>query len=968
VAFGSDNKIEIEVDVDDKGVVTGFKDIGKQVDDLEDKAKRAGGAFDNFTKGLVQGIGQAVANNGLRILVDTLNAIPEAIARGSTIDDISSSFENLSKQAGVAGDVLITKFSSALGDTVPKVDLMKQANELLVGGLDPEKFELVAKSARSFAEVTGGSATDGINALTDSLLRGNDRALKNLGIVIDNNKAYQDFAKSIGTTADKLSEEGKVLATREAVLKALAENQERLGDVTDDAADKIDQLKAAFQNEKDEALRALSANENLNQALDGLARVAKEIDFNPLITGVANLASSFTSFLSNQLPNFLNGLELIKDKLDADRDYIQAYKSLESKQSIVGKIFGLDDIEEDARILAKEMKVSRDTVERITGDIDKILKNAGKEGVLGYDKAKKAIKELAEEADFLGAEIKTGVTPALIKADVELKKIVNSLNDTGEATEKTGKKTKDSTGLIDLNRVAEENRSKALKDSEKAEREREKALAESARKLEEYQKKVSDIIREDIRFEDTIIKVKDGTLTAADAQKILNGVLEDAKRDVQNASVANQSLSVAIGNVGDAANITLSGVYDLVKGYDETGDAAKEAAQKAKDFEDALLSAGAAAANTLIDSVFEGKTLKSGDYGDIAGEAANEGIKALFADIPIVGDILGNVADKSIQAIFDAFGSDSAANKARKSADAFFADAFEANRLAVIVNGKLQEVTDLVFKGDSPFGGNVDFADGTFSKMFDSLEPSARAAFSGVGSAFEELLGISADVSGQLAAVFANNIGGSLNNLQLLVESTGKSFEELQGVVVEAFLDGKLSAAQAQAQLVGIQKVAEKGIPDGIGLVKEAFDNLKAAGTEGGRALIDALQDIGFEAKELGDKTLEQVMQRLKNTAGVSSDEVERVFNALKSSGVDTLDKLTSATAQQLLPALAELENTKFPFAEAVKDARDYLELVESIPERKSTTIEARVVMSAEDRRALEQIASNNGSPGLRAQ
>ena len=204
--------------------------------------------------------------------------------------------------------------------------------------------------------------------------------------------------------------------------------------------------------------------------------------------------------------------------------------------------------------------------------------------------------------------------------------------------------------------------------------------------------------------------------------------------------------------------------------------------------------------------------------------------------------ILGNIVESI-------FGGEDAGTTARKAADKFFADAFDANRLQVIIDGQLKEISDLVFKGDSLFGGEVDFTDGTFSNFLASLPGEAQAAFNGVGLAFEDLLGIGQDVGGQLAAVFANNVGGSLNNLQLLVQSTGKSFEELRGFVVEAFLDGKISALEAQTALNGLAQVAQKGIPDAIGATVQAFDNLKAAGVKGGRALIDALQDIGFEAK-----------------------------------------------------------------------------------------------------------------------
>ena len=212
--------------------------------------------------------------------------------------------------------------------------------------------------------------------------------------------------------------------------------------------------------------------------------------------------------------------------------------------------------------------------------------------------------------------------------------------------------------------------------------------------------------------------------------------------------------------------------------------------------------------------------------------------------------------------------------------------------------------------------------------------------------------------------MLADNLGGSLNNLQLLVEASGKSFEDLKNATVEAFLDGKLSALEAQTALNGIAQVAQKGIPDGIGQVSTAFDNLKAAGTKGGRALVDALQDIGFEAKELGQKDLSQVITTLQATGKYSAAEIQQVFDALKASGITSVDQLTKATVDQLLPVLSQLEATKFPFAEQVKDVRAYIDAVDSIPTSKTVELNFKVNYPSEADRQVVQSISRPGGPG----
>ena len=172
-----------------------------------------------------------------------------------------------------------------------------------------------------------------------------------------------------------------------------------------------------------------------------------------------------------------------------------------------------------------------------------------------------------------------------------------------------------------------------------------------------------------------------------------------------------------------------------------------------------------------------------------------------------------------------------------------------------------------------------------------------------------------------------------------MVEATGKSFDDLKAQVREAFLDGKLSALETQTAFNGIARAAQKGIPDALGALDTAFENLKAAGVKGGRALIDALQDIGYEAKELGFTTLPQAQQRLAETGKFSADEIRQVFDTLATQGIDTIDELTSATQDQLIAVLSDLQANDFGFAKAVESAQELIDQVNKIPDRLEKTL-----------------------------
>jgi hypothetical protein len=330
-----------------------------------------------------------------------------------------------------------------------------------------------------------------------------------------------------------------------------------------------------------------------------------------------------------------------------------------------------------------------------------------------------------------------------------------------------------------------------------------------------------------------------------------------------------------------------------------------------------------------------------------------------------LGEKVGSLVDKILGK------SESAATRARKAADKFFIDAFDANRLGIILNGELVKVSDLAFKGDSVFGGNQNLDNGSFVDFFQSLPPLAREAFDGVGKAFESLLDTGGDISNQIAAVFANNIGGGLNNLQLLVKASGVSFEELAGQIEQSFLKGELSALQAQSALQGIATIAEDGIPGALGAVDEAFTNLIAAGTKGGATLIDALQDIGFEARKLGISDFGALEAEINRRIPGSEATIRKLFEALQATGVGSVEALTNATVKDLLPALAQLEAQDFPFNKESKNIEDLIKQVNAIPNRieKSLTLNVRTNADATTRQlgaqGAFQAAGIGQVPGL---
>lgn len=290
--------------------------------------------------------------------------------------------------------------------------------------------------------------------------------------------------------------------------------------------------------------------------------------------------------------------------------------------------------------------------------------------------------------------------------------------------------------------------------------------------------------------------------------------------------------------------------------------------------------------------------------GNLIGTGVGAGIGAIFGEIgAIIGAQIGAGLGQGIGQLVAALNKDSKGTAARKKIDEYFAELFEAQRLSIIVSGQLQQMWDLVFSGNSIFGGAVDIGGGPANAYLATLTQPIQDAFNAVGIAFENLQEVGVEFEGYLAGALANNLG-NLNNLQLALQATGASAEELNNALMEAFLQGRMSAEDFMKEMLALQNILKRGIPDAIGAMDQAFSNVFAAGWDGGRALLDALADVGAEAQELGLTTLPQMADILINKFGFAAQQVSIFMQAMAQAGIKSVADLANAS-NEVLSALA---------------------------------------------------------------
>ncbi len=197
-------------DIDSKLFTKKIKDSRKKLNELGDPKN---------LEGLKQGLIQVTAGSiAFLAIAKTIKATLDLAFRADKIKEINSQFNILTQNAGIAGDELKFQLEEAGRGLLSTNELLDITNKTLLSlGKSaavsmPKLIELADKVASSM----GGNLKDRLDQLNAAITSGSAASFEQIGILLDEQKVLRDYAKSIGTTVDVLSQAGK----RQAFLNA----------------------------------------------------------------------------------------------------------------------------------------------------------------------------------------------------------------------------------------------------------------------------------------------------------------------------------------------------------------------------------------------------------------------------------------------------------------------------------------------------------------------------------------------------------------------------------------------------------------------------------------------------------------------------------------------------------------------------------------------------------------------------
>ena len=234
------------------------------------------------------------------------------VKQATDIEPVKNAFENLTDTVWESSEEMLKSLKKASKWAVSEYDLMLSANRALKLWVtqNTEDMTDLMKIARLYGQQMGQDVTQSFNDIVTWLGRWSPMILDNLWIIIDSEKAYEDYAKSIWKAKWELTKQEKTQALVNSTLIEWRKALEEFWEPAQTMAERFAELKNTFSDTATKIWEALlpvvqKLLETIKPIID---KVADRIQANPelaskillvttAITGLIFVISSLSSII-----------------------------------------------------------------------------------------------------------------------------------------------------------------------------------------------------------------------------------------------------------------------------------------------------------------------------------------------------------------------------------------------------------------------------------------------------------------------------------------------------------------------------------------------------------------------------------------------------------------------------------------------------------------------------------------------
>jgi len=232
----------------------GAQDAAKGLGGVSQEAGKQESALGSLNSSWVK-LGASIAGVGV-----VTKKIFDFGEQGAGIERLRDAGEDLAAGFGVSFDEIQDKVREASLNTVSDLDVMRAANRAMMLGVsaDADQLASLMEVAAFRGRAMGLTTTQAFSDIVTGVGRMSPLILDNLGIVVDAESRYAEYAETMGITADELD-----TATKRQILlnSVLEEGQSQIaaaGGLVEDTATKFERMDAAVANAGDALKESLS--------------------------------------------------------------------------------------------------------------------------------------------------------------------------------------------------------------------------------------------------------------------------------------------------------------------------------------------------------------------------------------------------------------------------------------------------------------------------------------------------------------------------------------------------------------------------------------------------------------------------------------------------------------------------------------------------------------------------------------
>jgi len=284
MATGARN-IKYTIAVDEKGAI-------KSIDVFEKKVgtstKQAASSFSDFSTKAVKALTAVYAS------YKTVEKAIETTKIGSALLIQEKAFNKLATSMGINSNDLIKNLKNISNQTITTAKLMKSAGTAMLLGIPADKLDDLMRIARASMKITGQTAEEAFGDIAVAVGRQSKMILDNLGIILNLETAYENYAVTIGKAVDKLTDADKKMAFMNETIRKGEIFIKNIGETTGNEFEEINKFITKFKESMDDLYTLIATNLNpiiklLNDHFDELKIILGAIIAIPIIRYVTIL-------------------------------------------------------------------------------------------------------------------------------------------------------------------------------------------------------------------------------------------------------------------------------------------------------------------------------------------------------------------------------------------------------------------------------------------------------------------------------------------------------------------------------------------------------------------------------------------------------------------------------------------------------------------------------------------------------